>query len=471
MKWVFLHIGFLFCCTFLAAAREVHVLVDSLPSDLPLPKITTLKFPADGYIFAAVPYWGNGAYYLVAYDNSGRPVFNRKTTGRCTDLKIQENGLITYYDYAALKFFAMDSTLSIVDSFWVQNGFTTDEHDLKVLPNGNVVLIGTGIKFFDMTQFVQGGDPNASVIVNVIQEIDRKKNVVFEWKSADHYKITDAGPEVNLLDPSFVHAHVNSACVDLDGNLVISARNLDEVTKIDRHNGKIIWRLGGKNNQFRFLNDSIGFSAQHSVIVLPNGNLLLYDNGLFHKPPFSRAVEYRLDTVKKTAELVWSYRNTPDIASEIWGNSQRLHNGNTFISWGKSPIAATEVTRSGEKVFEMTFPDGVYSYRIFRFPFGTKAVVSDVSAGNTVPDNALGQNYPNPFNPSTTIQFSLASRLKATLKVYDFLGRELATLVDEEKPAGRFSVVWDAGRLSSGVYFCRLTAGDFVGTHRLVLLK
>ena len=459
------------CCVTFRSAGETHNITDSIPTDLPLPRITTLKTTSEGLIFAAVPYWGDGARYLVVYDNSGKPIFSRKTQATCTDFKMQENGVLTYYDYDAQKFFAMDSTLRVVDSFWVQNGFITDEHDLKILPSGNALLIGSAIKFYDMRQYVFGGDPNASVIVDVIQEIDRNKRVVFEWRSADHYKIADAGPEVNLLDPSFGHAHINSVCVDVDGNLVISARNLDEITKINRANGNIIWRLGGKNNQFRFINDSVGFSAQHSVSVLSNGNLLLYDNGLFHQPPFSRGIEYRLDTAKKTAEQVWTYKNSPSIASEIWGNVQRLKNGNTFISWGRSSVAATEVTPSGEKVFEMNFPDGIYSYRIFRFPFQPRTVVSDVSTSSGVLEFALGRNFPNPFNPTTTIPFSLASKTHATLRIYDILGRELVTLVDELIPAGHFSVVWNAGRVSSGVYFYRLTAGSFVETRRFVLLK
>jgi hypothetical protein len=467
----FLYIGFLLWCSSFAEGSWAHVFADSLPADLPLPKTTVLRSPSEGYIFAAVPYWGNGANYLVAYDNSGKPVFHRKTRATCTDFKSQDNGVLTYFDYAAQKFFALDSALRIVDSFWVQKGFSTDEHDLKILPNGNVLLIGNGIRFVDMRQYVQGGDPNASVIVNVVQEIDRDKNLVFEWKSADHYRITDAGPGVNLLDPSFVHAHVNSVCVDLDGNLVISARNLDEITKIDRKTGNIIWRMGGKNNQFRFVDDSTGFSAQHSVSILPNGNVLLYDNGLYHQPKISRAVEYRVDTLKKTAERVWSYGNSPDISSEIWGNAQRLTNGNTFISWGKSQVAATEVTPGGEKVFEMTFPEGVYSYRIFRYAMKFASVVTTVKHASEQRIGLLSPNYPNPFNPTTTIQFNLPSRVRATLKIYDLQGRDVATLVDEERPAGSFSVAWNAKDLPSGIYFYRLTAGDFVETHSLVLLK
>jgi hypothetical protein len=91
---------------------------------------------------------------------------------------------------------------------------------------------------------------------------------------------------------------------------------------------------------------------------------------------------------------------------------------------------------------------------------------------NTVPSPfALGQNYPNPFNPSTTISFYLPSKLFASLKVYDILGREVATLVSEELPQGKYSRLWNAAGMSSGVYFYRLQAGTFTETNKLVLLR
>jgi hypothetical protein len=104
--------------------------------------------------------------------------------------------------------------------------------------------------------------------------------------------------------------------------------------------------------------------------------------------------------------------------------------------------------------------------------------VNDAEAG--VPDRfALYQNYPNPFNPSTKIQYSIpasTSRSLVTLKVYNLLGNEIATLVNEEKPAGTYEVEFSAAsingaELPSGIYFYRLTAGSFVQTMKMILLK
>jgi FtsP/CotA-like multicopper oxidase with cupredoxin domain len=93
----------------------------------------------------------------------------------------------------------------------------------------------------------------------------------------------------------------------------------------------------------------------------------------------------------------------------------------------------------------------------------------DVIAGVT--DYKLDQNYPNPFNPSTTINFSVPENSQVTLKIYDVLGKEVSTLINQVVPAGNHEVNFDATGLSSGVYFYNLTAGNFVESKKMVLLK
>ncbi|HKJ81496.1 MAG TPA: T9SS type A sorting domain-containing protein [Ignavibacteriaceae bacterium] len=101
------------------------------------------------------------------------------------------------------------------------------------------------------------------------------------------------------------------------------------------------------------------------------------------------------------------------------------------------------------------------------------ATVTDVpNANNTIPDNFnLEQNYPNPFNPTTIINFSIPKLSLVTIKVYDILGNEIATLVNEEKPAGTYEITWNAANLPSGIYFYRMDAGSFISTKKLILLK
>src|SRR3990172_2010479 len=97
--------------------------------------------------------------------------------------------------------------------------------------------------------------------------------------------------------------------------------------------------------------------------------------------------------------------------------------------------------------------------------------------GNPVPENFwLGQNYPNPFNPTTTIRFSIppfegSSGRIVTVTIYDILGREVATLVNEQLKPGTYEVQWDGREFSSGIYFYKLISGNYLETKKMVLLK
>ena len=84
---------------------------------------------------------------------------------------------------------------------------------------------------------------------------------------------------------------------------------------------------------------------------------------------------------------------------------------------------------------------------------------------------SLGQNYPNPFNPSTSIDYSIKQAGFVTLKIYDMLGKEVAVLVNGNKPAGYYTVEFNGSNLPSGVYIYRLTAGKFSSAKKLMLMK
>jgi len=83
----------------------------------------------------------------------------------------------------------------------------------------------------------------------------------------------------------------------------------------------------------------------------------------------------------------------------------------------------------------------------------------------------LNQNFPNPFNPSTTIRYQIPKSQFVTLKVSDVLGREISTLVDEYKTVGNYEVNFDGSSISSGIYFYRITSGNFVQTRKMILIK
>ncbi len=103
----------------------------------------------------------------------------------------------------------------------------------------------------------------------------------------------------------------------------------------------------------------------------------------------------------------------------------------------------------------------------------------DTETDKTLPtEYALEQNYPNPFNPSTTIKYSIPNVTlsgvegsRVQLKIYDVLGNEVATLVNEEKPAGVYEVDFNASNLSSGIYLYKLHVGGFISTKKMTLIK
>ena len=125
---------------------------------------------------------------------------------------------------------------------------------------------------------------------------------------------------------------------------------------------------------------------------------------------------------------------------------------------------------------------GKYQYRLKQIDLDGSYEYSSIVeiVIETPKEFSLEQNYPNPFNPSTRIEFIVPANViesetkkfqLVTLKVYDVLGNEIATLVNEEKPAGSYDVKFDASQLSSGIYFYKLKAGSFVGTKKMLLLK
>jgi hypothetical protein len=97
--------------------------------------------------------------------------------------------------------------------------------------------------------------------------------------------------------------------------------------------------------------------------------------------------------------------------------------------------------------------------------------VSNVDDETNITQYELLQNYPNPFNPTTTINYQLPQAGFVTLKVYDVLGNEIETLVNEEKPAGTYKLTWDAENLPGGVYFYRIRTESYTKTRKMVLLK
>ena len=115
--------------------------------------------------------------------------------------------------------------------------------------------------------------------------------------------------------------------------------------------------------------------------------------------------------------------------------------------------------------------EGVLKSWSINFGLSSQSVGIQEISGEIPREFNLSQNFPNPFNPVTNIQYAISSNQFVKLKVYDLLGREVATLVNEEKPAGSYEVLFDGSQLSSGVYIYRLHSGNYIASKKLILIK
>ena len=386
---------------------------NSLPSDFPKISVDTSNNPADGKIFlsnfaltSSLAPNDSVPNYLMILNNDGSVLKYNKLNELGLDFKIQPNGQLSYSDitmsyggyYEAGRFIVMDTSLTPIDTFQCGNGYVTFPADFRLLPNGHALAFAMDPEPFDMSQY--GGSPDANAIGVVIQELDASKNVVFQWRTWDYLPVTDS--YIDITTPTVDLIHANAIEVDNSGNILFSMRHLSSIIKIDRQTGNIVWILGGKQNQFTFLNEHESnspnyFSFQHDVRVLPNGDITLFDNGNQHNPNYSRGAEYKLNEQNKTATLVWEYRHTPDIYGFAMGSVERLPNGNTLIGWGLGSLSGspvfTEIHPDNTIALEFSLPAGQASYRIYKLPWVSGTPEADITMqvlqGNTYNFNSL----------------------------------------------------------------------------------
>ncbi len=374
--------------------------ISVLPKDFPFLSAKIFKEPykanllLSSFSFVKPTEKPNGRYIMM-YNENGQPIYYNKMKIAAMDFKKYPNNTYSYNIVDSViggiafgQVVMMNSNFEIIGSYRSSQGIT-ESHEFQLLKNENKLFLATDIRLMDLTKY--GGHPNTKVFGVILEEQDSNQKVVFTWKSWDDIKVTDVTPDIDLKSLFIPNLHSNSMAIDKDGNILLSSRHLDEITKIDRKTGKIIWRMGGKhckNNQFKFINDPMnGFSHQHSVNILPNGNILLLDNGNLHNKTnpksvnivgkktiintneipthFSRAVEYKIDEKNKTAELVWQYK--ANFGSTGMGSVQRLPNGNTLICWGYAVPAVTEINPKGEVVLQLELPPTYFSDKALKY--------------------------------------------------------------------------------------------------------
>ncbi len=298
---------------------------------------------------------------------------------------------------------------------------------------------------------------------------------------------TDSGTSVNAVAPSSTPFGNNypSATTGILNTEVISGSQVEGWQYFGVNNALLDYGYSGQGNVSGF---QISFISKN---VPPSKNLVL---------PLTMGTSWTEDYVKRDSTIITALPTNVSVT--------KIHDENVVDAYGNMTLPGGITVpalriKTDTKTYEQT-GSSVYYTRTISYIFlstgGTQLTVdaadttspntgvikvSSISfiisgitgvkqADNTIPGNFnLEQNYPNPFNPATEIKYSIpaSSGGLVTLKIYDMLGREVATLVNGEKPAGTYGVTWNAVNMPSGVYFYQLKAGSFSATKKLMLLK
>lgn len=308
---------------------ELELTTGALPIDLPS-YTASGPDPSPGYVVFAAGLYG------IVIDNTGRVVWYRRF----------ENGAgLSFMAQPSGRYAARPATPAIGDvEPWIEidplgdairalpcaHGLQPRLHDLIGKPDGSYWLMCDETRTMDLTTV--GGVAAARVTGTVVQHVGADGSLLFEWNPFDHLAITDLDP-AERTGANVNWTHGNSIDLTPDGNLLISFRSLAEITKIDAATGAVIWRLGGRRNEFAFIGTPMpAFVHQHSVRSCAAGELAMLDN--IGNPAESRAERYVIDETSRTARLVQSYASVPGVVTQIGGSVQPLPDGRTLVSFG-----------------------------------------------------------------------------------------------------------------------------------------
>jgi len=359
-----------------------------------------------GYYFAApfsllsAPTIGHQSRFILLDKDGFLTWYSTNNTVRYLNFQYQPdtNFFSCYFWNHPFGYVFMDSTFQLVDTFSIYNGLYINPHEFKILPNGNVIFTVYKDSIMDLSAYTFNGGDHGSATTNVegdiILEYDRAHNLVFRWNGFNYINITEAYEEFGYSPVCFDYSHVNSIDEDVDGNLLVSFRNINSVYKINHTNGNVIWRLGGKSSSFTFTND-YGFSGQHDIRCYPGGIISVFDNANTTTNQ-CRAVMYSLNTVAWTATKIWEYKPDPSFISTAMGGHLIIADSNHVIDYGENrrPYPSVDfIDNMGNIKTQIFFEDSILSYRTYitKLPFSLPR--PEISC-------TLGTNSINLFAPS-----------------------------------------------------------------------
>jgi hypothetical protein len=337
---------------------------------------------APGYIFVAPKNGpeesGPGQDGCMILDEDGQPVWFRplqREEWDVMDFKVQTyqgEPVLTWWEgfhtgYGQGEYVIADGSYREIRRVRAGNGYIGDHHEFLISPQDTALFTIYNPVRMDLSSL--GGPKEGVVLDGIVQEVGIETGeVLFEWHSLEH-----VGLEESHYEPSkdqkipFDYFHINSVEVDHDSNLLVSGRRTSTVYKIDRNTGEVIWRLGGKNSDFK-MGPGTRRAYQHDARRQPDGTITIFDNGILNVNDQSYGRVLELDMEKMRATRVREYAHPDKVLSETQGNVQMLPNGNVFIGWGSEPVLS-EFASDGELLLSANFPPEAESYRAFRFPW------------------------------------------------------------------------------------------------------
>ena len=342
-----------------ATGSVLPAMTGSLPSDLPS-WAAGGPDPSPGFVvFAAVSYG-------VVIDNTGRIVWYRRfPNGPGLNFMTQPTGHYvvrppTPDPTDVEPWLELDALGDVTRTLGCARGLPSRFHDLISEPDGSYWILCDETRAMDLSPL--GGMSAARVTGTVVQHVSADGALMFEWSAFDHFELTDLdsaerrGANVNWT-------HGNALDFDADGNLILSFRSLGEITKINAQTGEIVWRMGGRRNQFTFLDTPVpAFSRQHSVRATGPGRLLLLDN--VGDPGQSQAERYVVDESDRSARLVQWRAAGPGRVTVIGGSVQDLPDGRMLAAFGTAG-RVEEYDAAGRVVWSIT-GDAGYVFRAQR---------------------------------------------------------------------------------------------------------
>ena len=336
---------------------------------------------APGYIFVG-PKKMQGPGGLMIMNDRGQVVWYEplKFPVQGTDFRVQSyhgRPVLTWWEgtqpntgIGGGHYVIADDSYRTIATVRAGHGLHGDLHEFQLTPRGTAYITAYKKVPFDLTSI--GGHKHAYVFDSVVQEVDvASGRVVFEWHSLGHVAPSESPQRIPAKTASFNapfdYFHVNSVAEDVDGNLLVSARNTSTIYKIRRSDGAIIWRLGGEKSDFK-MGPGTRFAWQHNAQRQPDGTITLFDNSAIPKvAPYSRALVLRADLRTHTATLVRAYKHPAKLSSPHQGDVQRLPNGDLFIGWGGVPFIS-EFAPDGTVLFDAKLAIGD-TYRASRYPW------------------------------------------------------------------------------------------------------